>query len=279
MGTSTSSSGGKAGSPFDPEWLDQGDGSATGTGPGDDATDAGDSEGVPDGQDGNAETAQECDVAPDRRFMPARAKLGKYLSGGGRDALRGAASSMINKGMGGSARAARTMGGAAQGAGRLGEFLGAVRDGATQQAIDWRQRVRGQNLSAADLALELIKEVLPDTGSMDEESLRNAASDALGQLYELDPNVDIFSLTDEQIASVIGFTIGNEVCNRMDEQLGQAYEKLKYSPVQVQELRNDIREWVQGEVERIMEGLAGLRLDCQTLAQTVLTSALEVFAE
>ncbi len=279
MGTSTSSSGGKAGSPFDPEWLDQGEGGAAGAGTGDGATDADGTEGTPDGQDGNAETGQECDVAPDRRFMPARAKLGKYLTGGGRDALRGAASSMINKGMGGSARAARTMRGAAQGAGRLGEFLGAVRDGSTQQAIDWLQRVRGQNLSAEDLVLELIKEVMPDSGSIDDESLRNAGSDAMALLYQKDPDVDVFTLTDEQINSVIGFTIGNAVCNRLDEQLGQTYEKLKYSPVQVQELRNDVQEWVHGEVERIMEGLAGQQLDCQTLAQTVLQSALEVFAE
>lgn len=279
MGTSTSSSGGKAGSPFDPEWLDQGEGSAAGAGPGDGAAETEGTDDTPDGQDDNAEAGQECDVAPDRRFMPARAKLGKYLSGGGREALRGAASSMINKGMGGSARAARTMRGVAQGAGRLGEFLEAVRDGSTQQAIDWLQRVRGQNLSAEDLVLELIKEVMPDTGSIDDESLRNAGSDAMALLYQKDPDVDVFVLTDDQINSVIGFTIGNAVCNRLDEQLGQTYEKLKYSPLQVQELRNDVQEWVHGEVERIMEGLAGQRLDCQTLAQTVLQGALEVFAE
>ncbi|MBI6908331.1 hypothetical protein [Pseudomonas palleroniana] len=279
MGTSTSSSGGKAGSPFDPEWLDQGEGGAAGAGAGDGTPETEGTDDTPGGQDDNAESGQECDVAPDRRFMPARAKLGKYLSGGGRDALRGAASSMINKGMGGSARAARTMRGVAQGAGRLGEFLEAVRDGSTQQAIDWLQRVRGQNLSAEDLVLELIKEVMPDTGSIDDESLRNAGSDAMALLYQKDPDVDVFVLTDDQINSVIGFTIGNAVCNRLDEQLGQTYEKLKYSPLQVQELRNDVQEWVHGEVERIMEGLAGQRLDCQTLAQTVLQGALEVFAE
>lgn len=161
----------------------------------------------------------------------------------------------------------------------MGEFLEAVRDSSTQQAIDWLQRVRGQNLSAEDLVLELIKEVMPDTGSIDDESMRNAGSDAMALLYQKDPDVDVFILTDEQINSVIGFTIGNAVCNRLDEQLGQTYEKLKYSPLQVQELRNDVQEWVHGEVERIMEGLAGQRLDCQTLAQTVLQSALEVFAE
>ncbi|MFU1525305.1 hypothetical protein ACM3N2_23270 [Aeromonas hydrophila] len=284
MGTSTSSGGGKAGSPFDPEWLGQVE-SAGGAGPGE-----GTADGDPDGEegvsqdvaeDGSAalEPAQDQDVAPDRRFMPARSKMGKYLSGGGREALRGAASSMINKGMGGAGRANNTLRGVAQGAGRLGSFLEAVRVGTDPQVVDWIQRIRGLNLSASDLALEVIKEVMPETGSVDDESLRNAAADALAQLYEQEPNVDIFQLNDEQITAVIGFTISNEVCNRIDLQLGQTYEKLKYSPVEIQELRNDINEWVHGEVQRIMENFMGQRVDPQTLAQTVLQTALEVFAE
>lgn len=211
--------------------------------------------------------------------MPARANLGKYLTGGGRESLRAAASSMINKGMGGAGRASNTMRGVAQGAGRLGSFLEAVRNGTDPQVIDWIQKVRGQKLSASDLALEVIKEVMPGTGSVDDESLRNAAADALAQLYEQDPNVDIFQLSDQQITAVIGFTIANEVCNRMDLQLGQTYEKLKYSPVEIQQFRNDIKEWVHGEVQRIMEALAAQQVDPQTLAQSVLQTALEVFAE
>lgn len=281
MGTSTSSGGGKAGSPFDPEWLDQaGDGIGVGSGDGAAGAPA-DGEGDDaQGQDGDpGDAAVEQALAPDRRFMPARTKLGKYLSGGDRDALRGAASSMINKGMGGSGRASNTMRGVAQGAGRLGSFLEALRAGTDPQAIAWLQRVGGQNLSAPDLVLELIKEVMPDTGSVDDESLRNAAADALAQLYEQDPNVDISQLTDQQIAAVMGFTIANEVCNRLDLQLGQSYEKLKYTPVQVQQCRNDMKEWVHGEVQRIMDGVAVQRLDPQALAHSVLQTALEVFAE
>ncbi|NVZ19637.1 hypothetical protein HX794_08300 [Pseudomonas costantinii] len=280
MGTSTSSGGGKAGSPFDPEWLDQGD-AAGGPAPDGGAPDG--DEGIPQDAPENGEPglepAQDQDIAPDRRFMPARSQMGKYLSGGGRDALRSAASSMIKKGMGGVGRASNTMRGVAQGAGQLGSFLEAVRAGTDPQVVDWIQRVRGQNLSASDLALELIKEVMPDTGSVDDESLRNAAADALAQLYEQDPNVDIFQLDDQQITAVIGFTIANEVCNRMDLQLGQTYEKLKYSPVEIQAFRNDIKQWVHGEVQRIMEGLAAQRIDPQTLAHNVLQTALEVFAE
>lgn len=294
MGTSTSSGGGKGGSPFDPEWLDQGaggdgdgvppapgDGNGPPQDPGDDAagdgdSDAGDGVGVGEGA---AQEVGNPDFAPGRRFAPARSKLSNYLGGGGRDALRGAAKSMVSKGMGGSGRAASTMRGTAQGAGRLGAFLEAIRDGTDARIRDWVQRVRGANLSANDLALELIREVMPDTGSIDDESLRNSAADAMAMLYEQDPQVDIFSLSDQQIADVIGYTIANEVCNRMDLQLGQTYEKLKHQPREIQALRNDIKEWVHGEVRSVMEQILPRQLDPQGLAQAVLETALGVFAE
>ncbi|MDI1270500.1 MAG: hypothetical protein PSV40_15540 [Polaromonas sp.] len=186
---------------------------------------------------------------------------------------------MVNKGMGGPARAASTMRRTAQGAGQLGQFLASARDGTDPKVVDWVARVRAENLSASDLALELVKEVLPDTGSIDDESLRNAAAEALGRLYESNPDIDIFALTDQQIAEVIAFTIANEVCNRMDLQLGQTYERLKYDPHQVQMYRNDIKEYVHAEVRVVMERHSAAHQDPQRLARAVLASALEVFTE
>lgn len=140
---------------------DPGDGNGPPQAPGDDAAGAADADADGDSGEGVGEgAAQEVgnpDFAPGRRFAPARSKLSNYLGGGGRDALRGAAKSMVSKGMGGSGRAAATMRGTAQGAGRLGAFLEAVRDGTDARIRDWVQRVRGANLSANDLALELIR--------------------------------------------------------------------------------------------------------------------------
>lgn len=283
MGTSTSSKGGRSGSPFDPEWLPSGGDDGTG------ATDAGERETGDQATSDNAESAEsseadvgspvDAELAPNRRFAEARTKMSAYLSGGGRESLRSAAKSMVNKGMGGPRRAASTMRSTAQGAGRLGQFLATVRDGTDPKVVDWVQRVRAANLSASDLALELVKEVLPDTGSVDDESLRNAAAEALGKLYESAPNVDIFALTNQQIADVIGFTIANEVCNRMDLQLGQTYERLKYDPHQVQVYRNDVKEYVHSEVRVVMDRHSASHMDPQRLACEVLASSLKVFAE
>ncbi|MFM0175615.1 hypothetical protein PQR33_40585 [Paraburkholderia sediminicola] len=253
MGTSTSSSGGKAGSPFDPEWLSPGapEGDSSG---GDDGSndadggpeDAAEGEGSNGPDDVNGATSSDGDAdaafAPSRRFANARSQMSAYLSGGGGASLRAAAKSMVRKGMGGPKRAASTMRGTAGGAAALGQFLAAARDRTDQGVTDWVDRVRQANLSADDLILELVKEVMPEAGSVDAESLRNAAAEALGQLYELDPDVDFFALTDTQIHDVMAITIANDVCNKMDLQLGQTYEKLKYDPRQIQLYRKDMRE-------------------------------------
>lgn len=284
MGTSTSSSGGKAGSPFDPEWLAPtqtggGNGEAGEPGGGDDNHGSEGNDGNATEQESNAgQGTDEPDFAPNRRYAEARSKMSGYLGGGGREALRSATRSMVNRGMGGPRRAASTMRGSAQGAATLGQFLSAARDQSDARVQDWVQRVKQLNLSADDLILELVKEVMPQTGSVDEESLRNSAVDALGQLYEQNPDLDLFALTDEQIHEVMAITIANEVCNRVDLQLGQTYEKLKYDAAQVQLYRNDVREYVRSEVRVVMDACSSKGLDPQRLAQEVLLSALEVFA-
>lgn len=305
MGTSTSSKGGGSGSPFDPEWLSPADGAGAGSGgepdvaTDTDGADGGGDDGAvdDDGQDApNSGTSSEAGgsdataapatagaesvaLAPGRRFAAARTNMSAYLSGGGRESLRSAAKNMVNRGMGGPRRAASTMRGTSRGAGQLGQFLASARDGTDPKVVDWVQRVRDSNLSAGDLILELVKEVLPDTGSVDDESLRNAAAEALGKLYEAAPDVDVFNLNNDQIAEVIGLTIANDVCNRMDLQLGQTYERLKFDPQQVQLYRNDVKEYVHAEVRVVMERHSALRMDPQRLAKEVLASTLEVFAE
>ena len=189
MGTSTSSSGGRSGSPFDPEWLAP-DGATPSNFDGEPQADS-DQDHV-EGAPASDSQAGENVIAPDRRFGPARSQLGSYLRNGSRDNLRGATRSMVSKGMGGASRAASTMRSTARGAGALGQFLAAARDGTDPQVTDWVARCRTANLSASDLALEVLKEVISGSGSIDEESLRDSGTDALANLYENHPDVDIF---------------------------------------------------------------------------------------
>ncbi|TBU79361.1 hypothetical protein DNK06_13200 [Pseudomonas daroniae] len=277
MGTSTSSSGGRAGSPFDPEWLSP-DGAAPSSigGGAESSSDQGGAEGATAGE---APATPENVIAPGRRFGPARSQMGSYLGNGRRDDLRGATRSMVSKGMGGASRAASTMRSTARGAGALGQFLMAARDGTDQRVTDWVARCRSTNLSASDLALEVLKEVFSGSGSIDEDSLRDAGAEALAKLYENHPDIDILAPTDEQIAEVMGLTIAIQICQRIDMQLGQTYEKLVHDPALIQERRADIREWVWAEVRVVMEEKKASHADPKSLAQSILQSALQVFAE
>lgn len=282
MGTSTSSKGGGPRSPFDPAWLT--DGAGPDGAPDGDGEDGG---GNPDGDPGVGQNGAPLAAPPalppvpsqSRRFAGARAAMSGFLDGGGGDSLRSATKSMIGRGMGGPQRAARTMRSTSQGAGQLGQFLADARNGNNPQVADWVQRVRDGGLSAKDIVLELVREVLPGSGSVDEDSVRNAAAEALGKLYEVSPDVDIFNLSDQQIADVIGYTVANDICNRIDLQLGQSYEKLKFSPEKVQEQRNDIKEYVQGRVRVEIEKRGPGPLNPTRLAATVLASTLRVFSE
>ena len=114
---------------------------------------------------------------------------------------------------------------------------------------------------------------------MDEDSLRNAAAEALGKLYETAPDVDIFNLTDAQIADVIGFIVANDLCNRVDLQLGQTYEKLKFDARQIQLYRNDVKEYVHAQVRVVLDRQGSQRIDHQRLASEVLAATLKVFVE
>ena len=270
MGTSTSSSGGRSGSPFDPEWLAP-DGKAPG---GSDGV----AESDPDVNEGaSASKVPEPSLnllAPSRRFGPARSQMGSYLKNGSHDDLRGATRSMVSKGMGGASRAASTMRSSARGAGALGQFLVAAREGSDQRMVDWVDRCRSAKLSASDLALEVLKEVFSESGSIDEDSLRDAGAEALAKLYENHPDIDIFDLTDAQIAEVIGRTIAIQICQRIDMQLGQTYEKLEYDPALIQERRADIREWVWAEVQVVLGEKQAAHSDPKSLAESVLQSAL-----
>ena len=281
MGTSTSSNGGGPRSPFDPEWLDSPVGGSEGdtTANGNEHTDGGAS-GGDSAPPGDGEPGQPLPLAnAARRLAGARAAMSSALGSGGSGALTTAMKRMVGRGMGGPARAAKTMRATAQSASALGQFLTQVRDGTDPGVVNWVQRVRAADLSANDLILAVVKEVIPNAGSIDEESLRNAVTETFSMLYETSPDIDIFNLTDQQIADVIGFTVANDICNRVDLLLGQSYEKLKYTPLRVQLCRNDIREYVHGQVRVELDRLGPRPVDSHGLASEVLAATLEVFCE
>lgn len=298
MGTSTSSAGAGAGSPFDPPWLEdevpedpnaekppvvdsppavpsdtQGDADASAS----ESVDTGTSSSGSDTAEPSAPPA----LAPPRRFADARRNMTSFVKSGHSDDARAATSGFVNRGLGGPQRAASRMRTTSKAAASLGSFLTAARDGTSSNVVAWVDSVRLRNLSAQDLVLEVVERLLPDGGSIDEESARNAMVDAVSELYVVEPTVDIFALTDEQISLLMAYTIAFDVCNRLDLELGRVFEKLRFDARVLQERRNQIREYVKAvAVEEMRKVKArGAPMNPSELANTALRNALNVFGE
>lgn len=291
MGTSTSSAGAGAGSPFDPPWLD-------GAGDGIDQSNS-DAQLQPSGEGTNDSAAEPSEdtasdsgslhsehgevatpgIAPPGRYKDARRLMGRFIRSGDRSDIGRAVGSMVNKGMGGPSRAAGRMKTSAVAAAALGGFLAAAREGTNPNIAEWVESARARGLSARDAALEVIQQLAPEGGSVDEESAKHAMNQAIIHLYDVDPTADILAMSDEQIASVMGYTLAFDVFNRIQLELGRVFEKLKYSAQLVHQRLGEVQDYILVVVGDAMKAArsGGHMRSVQDIAKLALRNTLNVF--
>lgn len=286
MGTSTSSAGAGSGASFDPPWLDDAGGGIDSS-----QADKPISPVVPADAPGEADTnGQEVNqppsetgltVAPPGRYQEARRALTGFVHSGNGSDLRRGISSFVKKGMGGSAKAANRMRTSAVAASSLGGFLAAARDGSDPGINEWVDSLKQRGLSARDAALEVVQKLVPTGGSIDEESAKHAINQAISHLYEVDPNADIFNLSDDQIANVMAYTVAFDVYNRVQLELGRVFEKLKYAPRVIQERLTQALDYIMVVVNRSMDKArsSSVQHSMREIAASALQDALTVFAE
>ncbi|MGK5042173.1 Qat anti-phage system associated protein QatB [Janthinobacterium sp. GB1R12] len=298
MGTSTSSAGAGAGSPFDPPWLDgagegvddsHSDTELPPSGDGDEVGDAGSEDGAgSDSADSSTDDAAApraadsdsgSDTAPSGRYKEARTHMGRFMrSGDGRDAAR-AMGSFVRKGLGGPAKAVSRMRMSSRAAAALGGFFTQVREGTDPTINDWVNSARARGLSAQDAALEVINQIIPAGGSVDEESAKHAMNQAIIHLYEVDPTTDIFALTNEQISALMGYTLAFDVYNRVQLELGRVFEKLKFSAEVVQDRLAQVQDYILVVVRDAMKKVRTSRKprSVRDISASALRNALDIF--
>lgn len=288
MGTSTSSAGAGAGASFDPPWLDDAGAGIDadfadvplrpGAAPSDDS----------DGNDGGEDNGNQATpppngptIAPPGRYQQARGALTGFIRSGSSSDLRRGVSSFVKKGMGGASRAGSRMRTSAIAASSLGGFLATARDGTDPSISAWVNSIRQRGLSAKETALEVVQRLVPTGGSVDEESARHSMDHAIAHLYEMEPNADIFNLTDDQIANLMAYTVAFEVYNRVQLELGRVFEKLKYAPQLIQNRLGQVLDYIMVVVNRSMEKAraGGVERAMREIANAALQDALTVFAE
>lgn len=287
MGTSASSAGAGTGAPFDPPWLDDAGAGidsdyadvplSPGAAPSDDANST---EGGEDNQNPTTPPVGPAN-APPARYKQARGALTGFVRSGSSSDLRRGVSSFVKKGMGGSSRAAGRMRTSAIAASSLGGLLATARDGSDPSINTWVDSIKNRGLSAKETALEVVQKLIPTGGSVDEDSARHSMDHAIAHLYEVEPNADIFNLTDDQIANLMAYTVAYDVYNRVQLELGQVFEKLKYAPQLVQNRLGQVLDYVMVVVNRSMQkARAGdAPRAMREIANAALQDALTVFAE
>lgn len=280
MGTSSSSSGPGAGVPFDPPWLNSvasevgapleqisGEGSQPMQNP---------LQAEP--------VVQPVGVAPPRRFGNARRYMGEYVSSGDRSSLKKALGSYSRKGMGGASNVASRMRASTSAGAGLFNFLQGVRDSSDTRIRDWVNQLTAKNLSAYEVADEIIDQVIFTGGSLEEESCRDSMAQAISDLLTINPDIDLVNMDNDSIWTVMELFMANEAFNRLNLDIGQLFESSKYSPKEAVFRMNEMREYLKSEISAQIQELRAdvanpTKAEINNLLQTALKVTFEVFEE
>jgi hypothetical protein len=169
-------------------------------------------------------------------------------------------------------------------AGRLYSTLSALSSGSplpSDVAIDPATLV---GRPAREVADEIARALQPPDGTQDAEVGRDSISRALSELLATDPNADMISLTTDQIEFVTQVYVGEDLCRRVDLDIGKTVIDKAPTPAEGQARLEDMKTYVRQEVARIFRarsdrGQRMTRQNAASLASGVLQTTFEVFEE
>jgi len=263
MGTSVSSKGPGGGIPMVPPWVS-------------------DPNGAPDPADA-ATNPTPVVLAPRARFGGARRAMGDFARSGNPERMRRGLSRYTSRGLGGSAVAAQRMAGAAA---RSGALFGALRgEGGTSEVL---AALLDTNTLAGRPAMEIVDAIVdvvcPGNGTQDMESSQRAVNDALSDLLDLNPDVDLTALSVDDIDFVLERHLAYEVDNRLRLDIGQAVVRNATTPAAGMERLNEIRDYIVETVafsfrNRRAQGTTLSATDAAAVSASALRDAYAVFEE
>ncbi len=247
MGTSTSSGGSPGGVALIPPWVPP----VPPAPPPDPQTEE------PPDAPGVAPAAPEPDLptklelAPSHRFFGARLNLGQYARNGLRDDLRAGLRAYTTTGLRGPKRAAARMAGTSRTAGNLYGVLHALSTGQPLPA--------DLNFNAAALVGRSVREIgdaiadaiRPSDGTLDAEASRDAIAQALSDLIDQIPGVDLAALTPEQIDLVVERYVAYDLCHRIELDVGSHIQdkapNVAAAVTRIEDMKAYVRESVSAQ--------------------------------
>ena len=260
MGTSTSSKGPGAGVSFDPPWLDDID--------------------VPGQNKQNNNVNPAIGIAPKARFGSARRSMGEYVRSGSRNSARKSLGYYSKTGMGGAQNVARRMRTSTKTASNFFSTFRSLRDDATFSLGKVISDLKNRGADASEVIDAIVEHVCPKGGSLDEVSCRDSGISALSEFMDQNPDADFSNLSDDQIWFLTALYLGNEVFNRIQMDIGQAFEKQDVPYVDRVNRLKYMRDYIQSEIATQIDKLrknANQNVDMNQLFQETIRNTFEVF--
>lgn len=240
MGTSTSSTGPASGISMDPPWLD--DINSDVTVPTDSSSEQ-DNE-TPTEQPTTQEPAV---LAPRARFGTARKHLGEFAKSGSQDSFKKAAGHYSKKGMGGATNVAKRMRASTSSVSRLVSFLRDVKDSTIPAIKDWAQNLMSKSPTANEVIDAIINRVTDEGGIIDEESIKDSMANAMSDLLEQNPTIELLNLGDDESWDLIEGFLAYEASSRLQLDIGQLLERT-LTPIEMVQRIDEMRDYLKSEI-------------------------------
>ena len=279
MGTSTSSSGPRSNISLDPPWLDGLVGAEGGDGNG-----APPQPPPPPGAGNSPPASPPSQIAPARRFANAKRNIGNFVRTGSQESLGRGIGQYSRSGMGGARQAAQRMRASTHGGAGLVSFLQQVADRATPETQRWVDDLISTAPSIDIVVDAIVNAVMPSSGSVDEESMRDSMALALSELVTLDPTCDLLQMSPDNTWVLMQLYLGQEVCTRIRFDAGQFFESARLNPAVAVQREIEMREFIRNEVGAQLRTLRvaqpnPTRQQLESIMQDALRLTFEVYED
>jgi len=242
MGTSTSSRGPASGISMDPPWLD----------------DINSGTSIPIDSDSSSEQENEIPteaphtqelitVAPRARFGTARKNLAEFARTGSQDSFKRAVGHYSKKGMGGASNVSKRMRASTSSVSGLVSFLRDVQNQSLSDIQDWANNLMSKSPTANEVIDAIIDRVTTEGGVIDEESIKDSMANAMSDLLEENPDLDLLKLGDDESWDLIENFLSYEASNRLQLDIGQLLERT-LTPAEMVQRTDEMYEYLKAEI-------------------------------
>lgn len=282
MGTSTSSKGPQGNISFDPPWLDQIVSTikpSIGTHI-DDTDDVSRNSNDVEQAENEQQSSEVVGISPPGRFAPSRAPMRDFLKHGGKQNFRKVAGNYSKTGMGGAKKLSSRMKVATVTGSNLFNLIQNIQNVPSIQ--NWISTLNGKTPSFKELENQIINILIPDGGSIDEDSCRDSLSKAMSDLYETNPKIDLQNIDQDEVWFLIERFLANECLNRLCHDIGQVMESSVFKPEVIVQRMDEMRSYLEADLKSNLEvlradSLAPSNKDLQTVLEKSLENTFSLY--